>query len=101
MALFEQILFEFIIECVNEFPPGELRDRYAQAALLIRLPYWDWAVKPENNGSCLPDIVMQPLIDVVMPNGTATIDNPLYSYKFHPITQSDMFFDPVSRTNTG
>ncbi|USW56555.1 Putative tyrosinase copper-binding domain, di-copper centre-containing domain superfamily, tyosinase [Septoria linicola] len=95
LALFEQLLFEHIVECVNEFPPGELRQRYAQAAMLVRLPFWDWAVKPEN-GSVWPEIVQQPRIQVVMPNGTTTIDNPLFSYKFRPISSRDMQLDPFA-----
>ncbi|KAF2213402.1 hypothetical protein CERZMDRAFT_120761 [Cercospora zeae-maydis SCOH1-5] len=95
LALFEQLLFDHMAACVREFPPGPLRQRYARAATQVRLPYWDWAMTPIN-GSVYPDIVQQPGVLVVKPNGTTTIDNPLHSYKFHPVSYRDMEFDPFA-----
>lgn len=96
LALFEQLLFEHMVDCANEFPAGDDRDRYSQAASLVRLPYWDWAVKPESGG-VLPDIVQQPSVQVSTPNGTQTIENPLFSYKFEDGSMEELSFDPVGR----
>ena len=30
-----------------------------------------------------------------MPNGTSTINNPLYAYRFHQVSQEDFYYDPV------
>jgi tyrosinase len=96
-VLFEQILYDHMLACVAEFPEGKLRDRYARAAKHVRHPYWDWALDPQE-GSVLPDIVQQPTIEVIKPEGPATIDNPLYSYNFHPVSSEGMYFHPVSRS---
>jgi tyrosinase len=64
------------------------------AAASLRLPYWDWAVDPPNGQNAIPDSIAQPTIRVVTPNGTKTIENPLYSYKFHPIDPG-MMYQPV------
>lgn len=85
-----------MVDCANEFPAGDDRDRYSQAASLVRLPYWDWAVKPESGG-VLPDIVQQPSVQVSTPNGTQTIENPLFSYKFEDGSMEELSFDPVGR----
>lgn len=88
-----------MVDCANEFPAGDDRDRYSQAASLVRLPYWDWAVKPESGG-VLPDIVQQPSVQVSTPNGTQTIENPLFSYKFEDGSMEELSFDPVGRITT-
>ncbi|PIA95850.1 Tyrosinase [Cercospora beticola] len=98
LALFEQLLFNHMTACAEEFPAGPLRQRYARAATQVRLPYWDWAVASPN-GSVYPDIVQQPRVSVVKSEGTTTIDNPLYSYKFHPVSYKDMEFDPFASWN--
>lgn len=41
-----------------------------------------------------------PTVMVTMPNGTNTIPNPLYAYRFHPVYQEDFYYNPVSRQCT-
>jgi len=31
-----------------------------------------------------------------MPNGSTTIANPLYAYRFHPVSMNDFYYEPVS-----
>jgi len=69
----------------NQFPEGELRDTYTAAASTLRIPYWDWAMNTPIGQNSLPDSVAQPTITVTTPNGTQTIDNPLYAYTFNPM----------------
>jgi len=95
LALFEQVLYQHIIDAVNEFPAGALRQRYASAALSWRFPYWDWAAAPSDGKGSFPESMQTPTIKVTMPNGTTEIPNPLYSYRFHPVSQDDFYFDPV------
>ena len=97
LALFEQTLYQHIIDAVNDFPAGAQRQRYAQAALSWRFPYWDWAAAPPDGDSTFPESVQSPTVRVRMPNGTTEIPNPLYSYRFHPVSQDDFYFDPVGR----
>ena len=91
----QQILYSHIVAVVNEFPAGPARTRYAQAAMSWRHPYWDWAAEPSNGESVLPASMTSPTVTVTMPNGTSTIDNPLYAYRFHPVSKEDFYFDPV------
>jgi tyrosinase len=43
----------------------------------------------------MPDSMTSPQISVNTPNGSQTIGNPLYSYKFHPIQAADLGGSPV------
>jgi tyrosinase len=69
----------------NDFPPGPIRDKYLTAAATLRIPYWDWAMDPPAGENSIPSCMTDITIQVIAPNGTETIANPLYSYTFHPI----------------
>ncbi|KAK5168744.1 uncharacterized protein LTR77_006053 [Saxophila tyrrhenica] len=99
LALFEQTLYQHMIDAVNEFPAGAVRQRYASAALTWRFPYWDWAATPSDGQSVYPASLQSPTVNVTMPNGTAIIPNPLYSYQFHPVSASDFYFNPFATWN--
>ncbi|KAK6385189.1 hypothetical protein LTR65_009590 [Meristemomyces frigidus] len=99
LALYEQTLYLHIVDAVNDFPAGAVRQRYAEAALSWRAPYWDWAAVPSAGQSIYPTSVTTPTVDVQMPNGTTTIPNPLYAYEFHPVNAGDFYFDPFSSWN--
>ncbi|KAF2173735.1 hypothetical protein M409DRAFT_16009 [Zasmidium cellare ATCC 36951] len=96
LALYEQVLFEHVMDAANSFPTGEVRQRYISAARRWRMPYWDWAVEQEDGSSVYPQSVSTPEITVTLPNGSATIRNPLYSYRFHPVSEEDFFFNPFA-----
>lgn len=97
LALFEQTLFQHMVAVVNEFPIGSQRQRYAQATISWRFPYWDWAAAPTTAASVYPDILVEQTVTVNTPNGTATIPNPLFSYQFHPVSVADFYYAPVSQ----
>lgn len=107
LALYEQLIYEHVIDAANSFPAGAVRRRYLAAAGRFRVPYWDWAAVPPNGESVWPTVVTTPTIGVTLPNGTANISNPLYAYNFHPNLLEDqvidMFWDPVRfcRTKSG
>lgn len=44
----------------------------------------------------MPKSMRTPFVKVTMPNGTNTIPNPLYAYKFHPVYKEDFYYTPVS-----
>jgi tyrosinase len=96
LALYEQVLYQHILEAVNEFPEGELRQRYAIAASTWRVPYWDWAAPPQS-GSVYASVLAAPTIQVTTASGDAEIANPLYSYKFHPVSGADFYWQPVGQ----
>ncbi|KAK3674597.1 hypothetical protein LTR78_005683 [Recurvomyces mirabilis] len=95
----QQILYQHIVEAVNEFPAGAIRQRYASAALSWRHPYWDWAAEPPAGESVLPTSITSQTITVTMPNGTATIANPLYSYHFQWVDVADFYYSPFAEWN--
>lgn len=95
LALFEQELFQHIIDAVNEFPTGAQRQKYAAAALTWRWPYWDWAAPPPEGEGVYPWSLQAPTVNVTKPNGTEEIRNPLFSYRFHPVSVEDFYFNPV------
>jgi tyrosinase len=95
LQISQQILYSHIVSVVNEFPAGPIRSRYALAAMSWRHPYWDWAAEPSDGKSVLPTSMTSKTVTVTMPNGTSTIDNPLYAYRFHQVSQEDFYYDPV------
>ncbi|GAB7324456.1 hypothetical protein MBLNU13_g08380t2 [Cladosporium sp. NU13] len=100
LALYEQTLYSHIVAAVNEFPAGATRNRYAQAALSWRHPYWDWAAQPPDGTSVMPSSMTTPTVNVIMPNGTTEIPNPLYAYRFHPVSMGDFYYEPWGYWNT-
>lgn len=96
LALFEQTLFRHIVQVVDTFPAGRQRQRYAEAALSWRLPYWDWAMTVADEEFAFPSSLQAENVTVTMPNGTNVIPNPLYAYRFHPVSVSDFYYSPVS-----
>ena len=44
----------------------------------------------------MPSSMTTRTVSVIMPNGTTAIPNPLYAYRFHPVSMSDFYYEPVS-----
>ena len=93
LALFEQALHAHAQDVANEFD-GPERQTYAAIARDLRLPYWDWAA---SGGSALPSILARETVTVRTPFGSQVIENPLYSYLFHPETRRHLS-TPYERT---
>ncbi|OCL01252.1 Di-copper centre-containing protein [Glonium stellatum] len=93
LALFEEILYINCRQAVAEFPVGSLKDQYTSALATFRMPYWDWAMVPPAGQVAMPSSLQRPTVQVVMPNGTNTISNPLYAYRFHPLIYNDFYDD--------
>lgn len=89
LALYEQILYDNIQFIASLYPKGPQRERYEAAAKTFRIPYWDWAMAPQEGG-VYPRSVQLPSVVVDGPAGTQTIANPLFSYDFHPFNASDL-----------
>jgi tyrosinase len=71
-----------VLAAVNEFPEGPQKQRYLDAAVKVRLPYWDWAKAPGPGLYIMPNSVVKPTVDLVGPRGKMTIENPLLQYRF-------------------
>lgn len=86
--MLQEILYQVIQKKATEFPVAEGRARYVAAAKDFRMPYWDWAAVVPLETDSFPSSLSSETIDVVTPTsqGRPTpIDNPLYSFKFHPV----------------
>lgn len=77
IALIEQRLQDCAIEQARLLND----DEYTAAALTLRLPYWDWATQPAN-GDVFPSCFTTPSITIQGPDGSESVSNPLFSYKF-------------------
>src|ERR1700753_1610006 len=94
----QQVLVSAAQGIAASFPSGPQRDLYTEMASTLRLPYWDWAIDMESGQDSLPDFISNPTIEVTMPNGTQTIANPMYSYRFMTVTaQQGLTWFPVSQ----
>ena len=60
------------------------------------MPYWDWAATAPDGESVWPSALQTPTVRVRMPNGTNTIPNPLFAYRFHAVSEEDFHYNPVS-----
>ena len=96
LALYEQILYKLVNSIAEFWPPGPIKDQHVAAAATFRIPYWDWAKVRANGQSVLPKTVQQPYTVVVGPNGAQNISNPLYTYYFKPLSETDFPDNPVS-----
>ena len=78
LALFEQVLWNNAQTIAQRYT-GSQKDTYVKAAQTFRMPYWDWAAN-----AAIPAELSSQKITINTPTGSQSIDNPLYSYKFHP-----------------
>ncbi|OLL25128.1 Tyrosinase [Neolecta irregularis DAH-3] len=80
VSLYEQSVYLAAQKIAGEFPQKS-RSRWLEAASLLRVPYWDFALD-----ITLPDIFLRDeTVIVTTPTGQQTIPNPLYSFKFNPV----------------
>ncbi|KAM7216111.1 Common central domain of tyrosinase domain containing protein [Rhypophila decipiens] len=94
IALWEQNLYASVQKVAARFPAGRLRNKYVAAAKDFRSPYWDWAMKPPNNGDAFPTLFVSRNISVVDTDGrNKTVRNPLHRFDFHPVNPSAGDFD--------
>lgn len=66
------------------------------------MPYWDWAIVPGRGEAVLPLSVQSETVSVSTPTSggkRVQMDNPLYSFRFHPLNPTDDDFP--SNTNVG
>lgn len=72
------------------------KTEWQHAADIFRLPYWDWAQQ-----SVPPDAVIRDTsVNIVDKTGkTVSVENPIYAYKFHPVTDGK-FEEPYQNWQT-
>ncbi|TID22241.1 Di-copper centre-containing protein [Venturia nashicola] len=85
LILYEQVVSKHAMDAASEFT-GNDHDRYVTAAQNLRVPYWDWARPVASGEHVVPDSISSPTIVVNTPQQSGVaIQNPLYSYRFHPV----------------
>lgn len=64
--------------------------------MLTLKPYvGDWAAPAPAGQDTLPTSISSVTVEVTTPNSTETIPNPLYQYKFNPLSSIDLPDSPV------
>ncbi|CAG7969261.1 unnamed protein product [Penicillium salamii] len=92
--LFEQVVYEIMVNEVIPLFPEDRQDAWREQAESWRLPFWDWA----RNGR-VPDLAKYPTITVPKPEGGFTrIDNPLFQFRMP--TDQPMRSEGVGTENT-
>lgn len=84
----QQSLYEKVNEIAARFPESEGRASYVAAAKDFRIPYWDWAAVLDAGTEFVPTSLSSKQLKIVGPESKGMpdlVDNPLYSFKFHPI----------------
>lgn len=100
MMIYEQLLHTHALAIVDSIPDATTKARYRTAASKLRLPFWDWAEKPPAGEHVLPSSVADEQIPITLPNGTvASIENPLFMYRFDPINPADFPWDGTQPYN--
>ena len=95
VAVFEQILHSIVQDIAESFS-GSNQSDYITAAATFRVPYWDWAAPAPIGQDTLPSSISSPApVQVITPNGTQTIPNPLYQYHFNPLDSNQLPDFPV------
>ncbi|PPQ98988.1 hypothetical protein CVT26_014415 [Gymnopilus dilepis] len=83
VALYEQMIQKYAKEVATTYTHDCAA--WVQAAEELRQPYWDWAA----NAVPPDEVVALSKVTITGPHGQKiTVDNPIYSYTFHPIDPS-------------
>ena len=93
VEMWQQIIYNNAQQIAATYPSDTVA-QYQAAATTLRIPYWDWA-----RNATMPDVTNQPKITINTPTGAQLIDNPLYTYTFHPRPSTSDF--PTSESVSG
>ena len=100
LTLPQQALYAVAQGVAAKFPAA-IRDRHVAAAKILRLPYWDFAMRPPAGTTAFPGALSAPTITVIDTDGrTKAIRNPLHQFDFHPVNPSAGDFDDQVRAIT-
>jgi hypothetical protein len=89
----QQVLQQHAIAIADTYTVN--RDLWQKAAADLRQPYWDWA----SNSVPPAEVISLQQVNITKPDGSrGSVQNPLFSYRFHPIDGS--FPAPFSRWNS-
>jgi tyrosinase len=89
----QQVLQQHAIAIADTYTVN--RAQWQKAAADLRQPYWDWA----SNSVPPAEVISLQQVNITKPDGSrGPVQNPLFSYRFHPIDGS--FPPPYSRWNS-
>lgn len=95
LALFEQAVYQNAEEVIETFPRGQ-QQRWRQALVGLRVPYFDWAMTPPAGQPNVPSVLRDENVSVTKPNGRVTIPNPLYSFSWGRSLPREMGGGPLN-----
>ncbi|KAI1959289.1 hypothetical protein LOZ58_004560 [Ophidiomyces ophidiicola] len=81
LSLYEMQIWKNAQTIATRYPEN-VRRTYVDAAVNLRIPYWDWANNPE-----LPQSMITPQIEINTPQGRRSVRNPQYSFVFNPTVE--------------
>lgn len=84
LSLYEQVLYAVIQDVASKFT-GPNNAKYVAAAKDFRIPYYDWAALPIAGPTAFPSALTASKVNVVDKDGPRQINNPLASFRFHPL----------------
>ncbi|KAJ4300750.1 hypothetical protein N0V90_002838 [Kalmusia sp. IMI 367209] len=93
LAVYEQAVYINAQEVVASFPRNQ-QQRWRNALVGLRIPYYDWAAEPPRGEPAIPTSIRDQTVSVTKPNGRVTIRNPLYSYSWGSSLPTEMGWGP-------
>jgi tyrosinase len=72
---------------------GPNNAKYVAAAKDFRIPYYDWAALPLAGSAAFPSAITASRVNIIDKNGPRPMNNPLASFKFHPMNPAAGDFD--------
>ncbi|KAF2685861.1 Di-copper centre-containing protein [Lentithecium fluviatile CBS 122367] len=93
LSVFEQALYMNANEVVGTFPADQ-QQRWRNALVGLRMPYFDWAMEPPSGQPAVPTSIRDRTVTVTKPSGRVTIPNPLYSYSWGTSMPAEMGSGP-------
>ncbi|KAG9029812.1 hypothetical protein FS837_003464 [Tulasnella sp. UAMH 9824] len=94
VATYEQTLQALAVQISDTYTTSD-KAQWQDAAVNLRLPYWDWA----SNAVPPSQVISDAQVTITGPDGQQTsVDNPLLAYPFNPIDPS--FPDPYAQWPT-
>jgi len=84
-------------EVVASFPANQ-QQRWRNALVGLRTPYFDWAANPASGQPAVPTSIRDRTVTVTKPSGSVTIPNPLYSYSFGATLPAEIGSGPVNNS---
>lgn len=86
-------MYQCAKEVIATFPSSQ-QQRWNNALVGLRVPFFDWARDPPSGEPAVPTAIRDQTVTVTKPSGQVSIKNPLYSYTWGNSLPSEMGWGP-------